>query len=343
MSSLHHTDVEMGGTSVFKRNDVINIPRSTSRGSLILDDVADETIPLTTTSEADFDLNNYIEASSQHYKILSGVIVPYLQASMLGSTLLLRLPWITGQSGMVLALVICILCSFSVILTSLSLAAIGTDGKIERSCNLYNLLRKNLGRELASSICLSFFLGKVLTAAMYCLGAAEAICWNNWGNTYLPSYLHSWQHQIIAGLICFTLTFTSGVGSNVVITVLGYFALIVAAVTILSVIVGVVVHKPKEIQSGRIFPAFSPGINFYILIGIFYPAFVGAMANTVQPSNLPRRRLPSPIGNIGGVCVILILSVLIILLFGLYVPLDKLRGEKLIAGKNMRIFCHTLL
>ena len=129
-----------------------------------------------------------------------GVLMPCLQSNMIGAILFIRLPWIVGIAGILEATVIVFLSVCSVFLTSLSLNAIVTNGKMVKAGSLYQVLRKNIGLELGGSVGLAYVLAKALVSASYCLGAAETFLVAIDKNGSFP-----WDVQIIALGICLCL------------------------------------------------------------------------------------------------------------------------------------------
>ena len=102
-----------------------------------------------------------------------GVFVPCLQ-NILGTILYLRLSWIVGQAGIGLTLVVVALCCATTFLTSLSLSAIATNGKISGG-GPYYLISRALGPEFGGSVGLCFYLGTTVAGSMYILGAVQTL------------------------------------------------------------------------------------------------------------------------------------------------------------------------
>lgn len=101
-----------------------------------------------------------------------GVFFPCMQ-NIVGIILFLRLTWITAQAGTIGATLILLASIGSTILTTLSLSAICTNGKIPGG-GPYYVISRNLGIEVGASIGIMYYLGTTFAASMYCLGAAEA-------------------------------------------------------------------------------------------------------------------------------------------------------------------------
>ena len=140
------------------------------------------------------------EPSYPEMGIIQGVLLPFLQSNMIGAILFLRLPYVTGQAGVILTSVMFVLCVVSTSLTVLSLSALASNGKFNKSGGIYQLVSRNLGVELGGATGLLFYLGKALAASMYCLGASEAFLTGLGLEDSFP-----WNHEVIALGLCLFL------------------------------------------------------------------------------------------------------------------------------------------
>ena len=275
--------------------------------------------------------------------LLCGEIVPYLQTAMFGCIFLLRLPWVVGYCGIYLSLGIIALCMIAVTLTSLSLGAIGTDGKFSRFSTLYALLDKNLGREISSSVCLIFFCGRALAASMFCLAFSEALLWEHTG--YLQFSPNDWMITIIATITCTILFIVCICARKLFITVGGMAALCVSFLCFLFVIFGFIYHFGSNkgtsgsdamiVESNGVNDriSFSTRENFFKMLGICFPNFVGVFANLIRARKLPRRQLPRPTGIVWGSAVVSCVSIVLICAFGTLVNRSQLKHQTLLTGK----------
>ncbi|XP_035580842.1 solute carrier family 12 member 3 isoform X2 [Zalophus californianus] len=91
-----------------------------------------------------------------------------------GVILYLRLPWITGQAGIVLTWTIILLSVTVTSITGLSISAISTNGKV-KSGGTYFLISRSLGPELGGSIGLIFAFANAVGVAMHTVGFAETV------------------------------------------------------------------------------------------------------------------------------------------------------------------------
>ena len=103
---------------------------------------------------------------------LQGVFLPCLQ-NIMGIILFLRLPAITGEAGIAQALLIVLIGCSTTFLTTLSMNAIATNGKIKTG-GPYFMISRTLGPATGGAVGVLFYLATTLSASMYILGAVEA-------------------------------------------------------------------------------------------------------------------------------------------------------------------------
>ena len=99
---------------------------------------------------------------------VNGVLIRVL-LSIWGTMLFLRLNITMGQSGLIEGLAIITLCNVVTIITSLSMAAVATNGHVE-SGGVYYMISRALGPEFGGAIGILFFVGNSLSAGLTALG-----------------------------------------------------------------------------------------------------------------------------------------------------------------------------
>nr|XP_041567860.1 LOW QUALITY PROTEIN: solute carrier family 12 member 6-like [Taeniopygia guttata] len=104
---------------------------------------------------------------------LRGVLAPSLQ-SLLGLVLLLRLPWVVGQGGVLGTAAIGALMGTCMLLTAVSLSAVATNG-LDPGGGALSLLSGALGPEAGGAVGLCGFLSAAFGAAAAALGGAELL------------------------------------------------------------------------------------------------------------------------------------------------------------------------
>jgi len=102
-----------------------------------------------------------------------GVFIPTTQ-NILGIILFIRLPWITGQAGIIQAAAIVFMACLSSTLTSLSMSGIATSGRVQAG-GCYQIIKKSLGPEFGGVVGILLFLSNTFGVAMYMLGFVEAL------------------------------------------------------------------------------------------------------------------------------------------------------------------------
>lgn len=102
-----------------------------------------------------------------------GVYMPCIQ-NIFGVLFFIRLSWIVGMAGTLEAFFIVGICCTVTFLTSLSLSAIATNGRVPGG-GPYYMISRNLGPELGGAIGILFYLGTSVAASMYVIGAVEIL------------------------------------------------------------------------------------------------------------------------------------------------------------------------
>jgi amino acid transporter len=339
----HHVDFTHGADSDNKANeDIADIPDNSDsrdvtairRGSFskLEEELGNTEDPLS-KKDAKEDL---------HLGTFRGVILPCLQSNMLGAILFIRLPWIVGEVGILQSTVIVFLSVVSVLLTSTSLSAIVTNGKLSKTGSLYYVLRKNIGLELGGSVGVMYTIGKLLACAMYCLGAAEAFM--------LAIGQHGsfkWETTAIAIAIATLMCFSTALqrsnlwfdrGSNILLFVaaLGFISLVVGGCAFAARDYYGDLHQGDRIDMDNIGsdpqedPRINGPVNFYFLLGLYYPSVSGIMGASTWTGSLENPGRSIPKGTMLATLITFFVSIVIIFLFGYTVNNEELLENKLV-------------
>ncbi|CAJ0581245.1 unnamed protein product, partial [Mesorhabditis spiculigera] len=94
--------------------------------------------------------------------------------NIIGVILYIRLAWVCGQAGILMALFILLLASLVTIVTTISTAAITTNGEVKGG-GVYYMISRTLGPEFGGSIGLLFCCANAVAAALYIVGLAETV------------------------------------------------------------------------------------------------------------------------------------------------------------------------
>jgi len=270
-----------------------------------------------------------------------GVFLPCLQ-NILGVILFIRLPWIVAQAGMVYSTFVIIICVVSTVLTTLSMSALATNGKIKAG-GPYAILLSNLGPEFAGSIGILFYLGTTIAGTMYALGGVEAMVKNFGSGEQYFSFdreIISFGWTIMLGLIVFA-------GMKWVAKISFFFLLIVFSAILFMTLGTILFAATVWDPTGILHPANlnenmwdnytkdpETGVtpSFTSLIALFYPSVTGIMAGSNRSGVLRSPGQSIPRGTLGAITTTTSLYIITVWLFGLSVANSTLMENKLVAS-----------
>jgi len=151
----------------------------------------------------------------------------------------LRLPWVVGQAGVLCTFIIIGLAGIVVLLTSMSMAAIVTNGKVEEG-GAYFMISRTLGPAIGGASGVLFAIGLAVAVSMYVIGFCETMV--GMGLTITGNELNDIR---ISGLVILTLCLICvliGIGWVVKVQLV---LLLLLTCAIFSFFIGVCV-KPKD-------------------------------------------------------------------------------------------------
>ncbi|GBG33039.1 Solute carrier family 12 member 2 [Hondaea fermentalgiana] len=280
-------------------------------------------------------------AAPKRFGTLFGVYLPCLQ-NILGVILFIRLPWIVGQAGTVLTTVIIMLCVLATGLTTLSMSALATNGKVGAG-GPYGILLQNLGPEFAGSIGVLFYLGTTIAGTMYALGGVEAM-FTSFG---IQEGIFTFDRQIIA--ILWTLMLGSIVFAGMKwVSKVSLIFLAVVLMAVFFMTVGAFAFAAESWVPEGVLRAASASENmssnftadpdtgrtpnFTSLIALFFPSVTGIMAGSNRSGVLENPGRAIPKGTLGAIATTTSLYIMTTWLFGLVVANETLLSNKLVAS-----------
>ncbi|XP_072153049.1 bumetanide-sensitive sodium-(potassium)-chloride cotransporter isoform X2 [Bemisia tabaci] len=104
---------------------------------------------------------------------IEGVLIPCLLNTW-GVMLFLRLSWVTGQAGIWQSQLIIAISAVVCVITSLSLAAITTNGEVKGG-GIYFIVSRSLGAEFGASVGVIFAFANTVAASMNTIGFCESL------------------------------------------------------------------------------------------------------------------------------------------------------------------------
>jgi amino acid transporter len=212
-----------------------------------------------------------------------GVFTPNV-LTILGVIMFLRFGQITGQAGIVHALMILLLAKMITTLTAVSLAAIATNTRVKGG-GAYYLISRSLGVEFGGGIAFVFYLAQAVSVSMYVIGFAEAFV------AIFPEL--SMAQRGVATLANLAIFATVMIGASWAIKI-QYGILGILLLALVSFALGAGEHFSLTRLIENLGAQYQPGQNFLVMFALFFPAATGIMAGANMSGDLrdPSRSLP---------------------------------------------------
>jgi amino acid transporter len=241
----------------------------------------------------------------QRFGTFGGVFTPNV-LTILGVIMFLRFGQITGQAGILHALLILLFAKVITSGTAVSLAAIATNTRVKAG-GAYYLISRSLGVEFGGGIALVFYLAQAISVAMYVIGFAEAFV-----ATFPALGVTQRAVATVANVGVFA-TVIVGAGWAIKIQ---YGILAVLALALLSFGIGIADTISPELLTANLSPQYSNGESFLTMFALFFPAATGIMAGANMSGDLrdPGRSLP--LGTFAAIAVTTLVYLALILALG---------------------------
>ncbi|XP_064078062.1 bumetanide-sensitive sodium-(potassium)-chloride cotransporter-like [Macrobrachium nipponense] len=274
---------------------------------------------------------------SDKFGWIRGVFIRCL-LNIWGVILFLRLSWVTGQCGIIQAILVATCGNLVTCITALSMSAISTNGIIKGG-GTYYMISRSLGPEFGGAIGLVFSLANAVNAAMHTVGFCES----------MNDLLKSQGVQIVDGsvndirivgaitLICLTAICIIGMAwENRAQLVL----LVVLIVAILDFIIGAFIGPMSDEEIAKGFVGLNGTVfmdnlysdyrkddvglqqSFFVVFSVFFPACTGIMAGANISGDLKDPSSAIPKGTLLAIAVSYSSYLVFILLSGAGVVRD---------------------
>ena len=262
--------------------------------------------------------------------------------NIFGVIMFLRMAWMVGQSGILLSIIIILLCSSVTFITTLSMSAIATNGKIEGG-GLYYMISRSLGPAFGGTVGLLFGVGNAIATSMYLIGFAEVIneiSGNTFGNDKLMD-IRVWSN---IALLFETILALLGGMKLVMRSSMVLLGFIVSVVFLIYVGSFYRIDNDKGIMGlngftngnfndnmGSEFEE-SDGIkyDFFKVLAVFFPACTGIMAGANISSQLKNPSINIPKGTLSAIGTTTGVYITLVIILGAIVVRDTLKDDKLI-------------
>eukprot|EP00484_Ammonia_sp_Unknown_P030043 CAMPEP_0197025026 /NCGR_PEP_ID=MMETSP1384-20130603/5465_1 /TAXON_ID=29189 /ORGANISM="Ammonia sp." /LENGTH=1058 /DNA_ID=CAMNT_0042453505 /DNA_START=61 /DNA_END=3237 /DNA_ORIENTATION=+ len=283
-----------------------------------------------------------IQSEHSKFGTFKGVISRCM-LNIFGVIMFLRMGFMVGECGILLSMLIVLLCASVTFITALSMCAIATNGRIEGG-GLYYMISRSLGPAFGGTVGLLFGVGNAVAASMYLIGFAEVILkltGNVFGDDKLMD-IRIWS--TIALLAEFILTLLGGL-KLVMRSSLVLLAFITAVIFLIFVGSIYQIDESKGIigfergfSSGNFvdnlysdFQEFQ-GVqyDFWLVLGIFFPAVTGIMAGANISSQLKNPGQSIPKGTLTAIGITTVIYIALVIVLGTIVTRKYLIADELI-------------
>ena len=231
-----------------------------------------------------------------------GVFTPSL-LTILGVIMFLRFGFVTGTAGLDRTIAIVLVANLVSILTSLSLAVIATNTRVEGGGDYY-LISRSLGLEFGGAIGSVLYLAQSVSVGFYVVGFTEALAQTVGGfhvpptvfGQAVPAALRSLEPTSVARLVstavCLLLFVLTYRGADIA-TKFQYVIMATLAAALVSYFHGALPALDPALVAANRAPA-EPGLPFWTVFAIFFPAITGFTQGVSMSGDLkdPGRSLP---------------------------------------------------
>lgn len=242
---------------------------------------------------------------SNQFGTFGGVFTPSI-LTILGVIMFMRTGYVTGQAGVLSAVVILLVAKVITFLTGLSISAVSTNTKVEGG-GAYFLISRSLGPEFGGSIGLALFLAQALSVPFYILGFTEAL------TTSFPELKPEF---LLIGVVTSTFLFmVNYVGAEWAIKA-QYFILTVLGLAIVVFLGGALLQFDPATLQANWDPVYDEGTDFWVIFAVFFPAVTGIMAGVNMSGDLAEPEKSIPKGTLAAILVGALIYLLQIVITG---------------------------
>ena len=186
-------------------------------------------------AEGDNDNDNKDQPGKNKLGTCNGVIIPCL-LNIFGAIIFVRLPWAVGQSGWFGVVLQFVLGGSLVTLTTLSIAAISTNGLV-RGGGAYYMLSRTLGPEFGVAVGVAYYFAASISIAFYLIAFAENMV-SSIGDDFVSGFpgQESGLQLMIASLALFLLLIQAQLGADSVAKANSFIFVLLITSILLAVI-----------------------------------------------------------------------------------------------------------
>ncbi|MEO1266930.1 MAG: amino acid permease [Myxococcota bacterium] len=224
------------------------------------------------------------DTTRNQFGTFGGVFTPSI-LTILGVIMFMRTGFVTGQAGILYAVLILVFSKLITFLTGLSISAISTNTEVKGG-GAYFLISRSLGPEFGGAIGLTLYLAQAFSVPFYIIGFVEALTKSvPWAST------HVLEVSLATTLALFVVNY---VGAGLAIKA-QYFILAILVLAIVTFMGGAILRFDTALFMANTQPLYTePSYNVWSIFAIFFPAVTGIMAGVNMSGDLkePTRSIP---------------------------------------------------
>jgi len=264
---------------------------------------------------------------TKYFGTFQGVFTPTV-LTILGVIMYIRHPWVVGNAGVLGALVIVGISILITLCTSLSMASMTTNIRIE-SGGAFSIISQSLGLEIGGSIGIPLYLAQACAVAMYIFGFREGWLW------IFPAH-----DPLLIDILAFgIIALIAGISADVAFKI-QYVIMAIIFGSLISIIGGAMDttldmdniqwfgHFEGEpiFNSQGLLTGFKEG-SFWLVFAVFFPAVTGIMAGVNMSGELSNPRKSIPNGTLYAVGLTGIIYILLILVASVMATPEELVSD----------------
>ncbi len=235
-----------------------------------------------------------------------GVFTPSI-LTILGVIMFMRAGFVTGQAGILYALLILLVSKSITTLTAISISAVSTNTPVAGG-GAYFLISRALGPQFGGAIGVALYCAQAVSVPFYILGFTEALI-----RSFPSITAHSDVIAVSIAIILFIISFK---GALLAIKT-QYVIMAVLALSIIAFMSGAVLKFSGTRFLQNMSPVFSgEGMSFWTVFAIYFPAVTGIMAGVNMSGDLKDPGRAIPMGTFAAVGVGFLVYAVQILLIG---------------------------
>lgn len=241
------------------------------------------------------------EKQIKKFGTVGGVFTPTI-LTILGVIMFLRLGWVVGNAGLGGTFIIVTLSFLITGFTGLSMSCFVTNIRVGAG-GAFSMISQSLGLEIGGSVGIPLYISQAFAVTMYIFGFRA-------GWLSIPFFSH--HPPIIVDLVIFATIFLIAAVSTSLAFRVQYVILAIIIGSLISVGIAAVAGSMEySVDWWGTFPGAPengfPGITFWGVFAVFFPASTGIMAGANMSGDLKNPKKSIPIGTMTAIAISLVI------------------------------------